>query len=104
MSSNRVIYGLLGVGALGGGYYFYSAGGDPKVAKHMAERQYSWHSPLTGALNAHAHTDDASRASAKVKSEMPGSGKEMKKEGEVWAEKAGRQLDQTVRHSPHTSP
>ena len=29
-----------GLAAIGGGYYFYTAGGDPKVAKKQVERQY----------------------------------------------------------------
>ena len=41
MSSNRILYGVMGLGVVGGGYYFYNAGGDPKVASKMAERQES---------------------------------------------------------------
>ena len=40
--------------------------------------------------------DDASSASAKLKSELPGSAKEAKKQGEVWAQSAGSTLDSTV--------
>jgi len=65
----------LGLAAAGGvGYYLYTAGGNPKVA----EKQFE---------------SDLSRASAKVKSEIPGRSKEAKKEGEKWASEAGAKLD-----------
>ena len=97
MSSNRLLYGVLGLGAAGGGYYLYTAGGSPKVASKMAERE-DRPPYLVGVRNAHrTRSEDASRVSAKVKSDLPGSGKEAKKEGEVWAEKAGQKLDSAVR-------
>ncbi|KAH8596527.1 hypothetical protein B0O99DRAFT_620685 [Bisporella sp. PMI_857] len=66
---------VLGLTAAGGvGYYLYSAGGSPKVA----EKQFE---------------SDLARASAKVKSEIPGRGKEAQKEGEKWASEAGAKLD-----------
>ena len=37
--SRRVVTTLGVVAAAGAGYYFYSAGGDPKVAQKMAERK-----------------------------------------------------------------
>jgi hypothetical protein len=40
--------------------------------------------------------DDAARASAKVKSELPGSTKEAKKAGEEWAQRAGSKVDSAV--------
>lgn len=40
--------------------------------------------------------DDVSSASASLKRELPGSGKEAKKQGEVWAQSAGATLDKTV--------
>jgi len=68
----------LGLTAAGGvGYYLYTAGGNPKVA----EKQFE---------------SDLSRASAKVKSEVPGRGKEAQKEGEKWASEAGAKLDNAV--------
>jgi len=69
---------ILGLTAAGGvGYYLYSAGGSPKVA----EKQFE---------------SDISRASAKIKSEIPGRGTEAKKEGEKWASEAGAKVDSAV--------
>jgi len=66
---------VLGLTAVGGvGYYMYSAGGNPKVA----EKQFQ---------------SDVASASAKVKSEIPGRGKEAQNEGEKWAAQAGSKLD-----------
>ncbi|KAI9817034.1 MAG: hypothetical protein M1832_004751 [Thelocarpon impressellum] len=67
--------GLIIAGA--GGYYLYSAGGDPKVAQKKIEH-------------------DAARASSAVKSEIPGKGKEVQKKGEQWATEAGSKVDRTV--------
>jgi len=39
---------------------------------------------------------DIARASAKVKSELPGRGTEAKREGEKWASEAGSKLDSAV--------
>jgi len=39
---------------------------------------------------------DLSKASAKVKSEIPGRTKEAQKEGEKWASEAGAKLDNAV--------
>jgi len=75
MSSNRV-FTLLGVAAAGGvGYYLYNAGGDPKVAEKKFEA-------------------DASRLSSQVKNELPGRGKEAKKEGEALVNQASNKFDQ----------
>ncbi|KZF19041.1 hypothetical protein L228DRAFT_264156 [Xylona heveae TC161] len=60
-----------------GGYYLYSAGGDPKVAEKQFEH-------------------DAARVSAKVRGELPGKEKEAQKQGEEWAQKAGARIDSTV--------
>jgi len=61
--------------AAGGvGYYLYTAGGNPKVAEKQLE-------------------SDVSRASAKIKSEVPGRTKEAQKDGEKWASEAGAKLD-----------
>ncbi|KAI4151057.1 MAG: hypothetical protein LQ340_003720 [Diploschistes diacapsis] len=67
--SRRTITTVGLIGAAGVGYYFYSAGGDPKVAQKMAER-------------------DASRVS--------GGGKEAQKQGEEWASRAGKSVDKGV--------
>jgi len=65
----------LGLTAAGGvGYYLYTAGGSPKVA----EKQFE---------------SDLSRASAKVKSELPGRGNQAQKEAEKWGSEAGAKLD-----------
>ncbi|PVH76201.1 hypothetical protein DL98DRAFT_518092 [Cadophora sp. DSE1049] len=71
----------LGLAAAGGvGYYLYNAGGNPKVAEKQVEA-------------------DLSRASAKIKSEVPGRTKEAQKEGEKWASEAGAKLDNAVEKS-----
>ncbi|MCJ1382078.1 hypothetical protein MMC17_005190 [Xylographa soralifera] len=68
----------LGVVALGTvGYYLYSAGGNPKVAEKQFEH-------------------DAASASARMKGDLPGKGKEAKLQGEVWAKQAGAKLDHVV--------
>jgi len=65
----------LGVGAASAvGYYLYTAGGSPKVA----EKQFE---------------SDVTRASQKVKSELPGRGKEIQKDAEKWGSEAGAKLD-----------
>ncbi|KAH7356614.1 hypothetical protein BKA65DRAFT_495077 [Rhexocercosporidium sp. MPI-PUGE-AT-0058] len=72
---------FLGLAAAGGvGYYLYTAGGSPKVAEKQVEA-------------------DLSRASAKIKSEIPGRAKEAQKEGEKWASEAGSKLDSAVEKS-----
>ena len=42
------------------------------------------------------YVDDAASASNRVKSDMPGKGKEAKLQGEVWAKQAGATLDNAV--------
>ncbi|TEY71376.1 hypothetical protein BOTCAL_0094g00200 [Botryotinia calthae] len=72
-SSRAPLY--IGLAAAGGvGYYLYSAGGSPKVA----EKQFE---------------SDLSRASAKVKSEIPGRSTQVQKEAEKWGSEAGAKLD-----------
>ncbi|KAI5359329.1 hypothetical protein Slin15195_G069560 [Septoria linicola] len=75
--SNRVV--TVGGGALlaGVGYYLYSAGGDPKVAEKKFEA-------------------DAAKASREVKSHLPGSGKEAKKDAELYGEQAQSKFNQLV--------
>ncbi|KAI9671897.1 MAG: hypothetical protein M1817_003442 [Caeruleum heppii] len=70
-----LILGLTVAGA--GGYYLYSAGGNPKVAEKKFEH-------------------DAARASSAVRSGLPGKEKEMKTKGEEYAHRAGANLDHTV--------
>jgi len=67
--------GLIAAGGVG--YYLYGAGGNPKVA----EKQFE---------------SDLSHASAKVQSELPGRGKEARKEGEKYAAEAGAKIDSAV--------
>jgi len=85
---------ILGLTAAGGvGYYLYSAGGSPKVA----EKQFE--STLLSQTHqgiAKEFLGDISRASAKIKSEIPGRGTEAKKEGEKWASEAGAKVDSAV--------
>ncbi|KAF2768560.1 hypothetical protein EJ03DRAFT_375244 [Teratosphaeria nubilosa] len=69
---------ITGLAAAGGvGYYLYNAGGDPKVAEKKAEA-------------------DAAKLSREIKSHLPGTGKEVKKDSEVLAADAGKKFDQTV--------
>ena len=90
----RKLVTALGLGAVAGaGYYLYAAGGDPKVASKIAERKQCERQPGSDCLTP---IDDASKASAKVKSELPGSNKETQKQGEEWAQRAGSKLDSTV--------
>ena len=73
--SCRVILNNISSGGVG--YYLYTAGGNPKVA----EKQFE---------------SDLSKASAKIKSEVPGRAKEAQKEGEKWASVAGSKVDSAV--------
>ena len=89
------IGGLVVAGAAG--YYLYTAGGDPKVAQKNFEGMElgvpSFSIPLLTRLT----TADASKASAKLKSEVPGKTKEVEKKGEAYAQSAGSKLDSAVR-------
>ncbi|EKD16536.1 calcofluor white hypersensitive protein [Drepanopeziza brunnea f. sp. 'multigermtubi' MB_m1] len=76
------------VAAGGVGYYLYKAGGNPKVAEKQVEGMLH---PLSD--------PDLSRASAKIKSEIPGRAHEAQKEGEKWASQAGAKLDSAVEKS-----
>ncbi|KAI2464445.1 hypothetical protein F4781DRAFT_436412 [Annulohypoxylon bovei var. microspora] len=69
---------LVGLTAAGGvGYYFYSAGGDSKVAQKKAEA-------------------DAHRISSQFKSELPGRGEQAKKDAEKYGAQAGAKVDSTI--------
>jgi len=61
----------------GAGYYLYTAGGDPKVAQKNLEA-------------------DASKAAAKLKTDVPGKAKEAEKTGEAYAAQAGQKFDAAV--------
>ncbi|KAK5070542.1 hypothetical protein LTR64_000213 [Lithohypha guttulata] len=69
---------VLGLAAAGGaGYYLYSAGGDPKAAEKHFEA-------------------DAHKASAKIRGELPGRGKEVEKRGEAYLNQAESQVNQAA--------
>ncbi|KAL0631663.1 hypothetical protein Q9L58_009475 [Maublancomyces gigas] len=69
----------LGVGAAAlVGYYFYTAGGDPQLARKELKH-------------------DAARASAALKDELPGRGKEAKTSAEEAFARVGSEVDSTVR-------
>ncbi|KAK0615842.1 hypothetical protein B0T17DRAFT_539366 [Bombardia bombarda] len=70
---------LFGAGAAGGiGYYLYSAGGSPKVAKHQIE-------------------SDAHKASAKIKEELPPyRSAQAEKEGQKIGQDVGAKFDSAV--------
>ena len=64
----------IGLGAAGAvGYYFYQAGGDPKVAEKKFEA-------------------DAAKVSATLKDQVPGQAKKLQKEGELTLENAKSSL------------
>ncbi|EMR65282.1 putative calcofluor white hypersensitive protein [Eutypa lata UCREL1] len=70
---------LVGVTAVGGvGYYLYQAGGEPKVAQRQAEA-------------------DAHSVSSRLRSELPGRGKEAEKEAEKYGAQAGAKFDNATR-------
>lgn len=86
---------VLGVAAVAGaGYYFWTAGGDPKVAKKEFERM-SITSHLHNSLSLIRILDDATTAANRIKGNDYSS-KEAQKQGEEWAQKAGSKIDQTV--------
>ncbi|CAK3739322.1 hypothetical protein DOTSEDRAFT_70624 [Lecanosticta acicola] len=77
MSNRAVTFG--GAAVLAGvGYYFYQAGGDPKVAQKKAEA-------------------DAAKASSEIKSHLPGQAKEVKKDAEAGISEAGAKVNQYIR-------
>jgi polyhydroxyalkanoate synthesis regulator phasin len=90
----------IGGGALlaGAGYYFYQAGGDPKVAQKKAEgMSHPFPRPpmqlvLTSCLSA-----DAAKLSHEVKDHLPGSAKELKKDGETAAAQAQAKYNELSR-------
>ena len=89
---SRAVPIAIGGVALATGYYFYTAGGDPKVAKKEAERRYR------PEINLHGLTvlkDDATTLSNRLKGNDY-SAKEAQKQGEEWAQKAGSKIDATV--------
>lgn len=92
-----LLIGLTVAGA--GGYYLYVSGGDPKVAQKKIERKLlrlnekNLSRMIRLLTNA---TDDATSATAKLKGELPGSGKEAQKQGEEYAHRAGAAIDSTV--------
>ncbi|KAI0146969.1 hypothetical protein GGR57DRAFT_280518 [Xylariaceae sp. FL1272] len=77
MSRSRMPLALGAAAAGGIGYYLYTAGGDAKVAQKQAEA-------------------DAHRASAKIKSELPGRGKEIEKHAEKYGAEAGANVDSAI--------
>ncbi|KAI9657672.1 MAG: hypothetical protein M1821_002848 [Bathelium mastoideum] len=74
--SRAFLYTGLAV-AGGAGYYFYQAGGDPKVAQNKAEH-------------------DAARVSSAIKGDLPGKEKEVRTEGKVLGAEAQAKVDQTI--------
>lgn len=69
---------ILGAGAVGGiGYYLYSAGGNAKAAENKFE-------------------SDVHRASASVKSRLPGSSSNAEKEFKGYGAEAGAKIDKAI--------
>ncbi|KAF8457708.1 hypothetical protein BGX38DRAFT_1156852 [Terfezia claveryi] len=81
-SKNNLPLILGGAALLAGAYYMYGAGGDTKVAKESAER-------------------DATSASARLKEELPGGGKEGTASAEETLARIGSQVDKTVQEGKH---
>lgn len=95
---------LLGLTAAGGvGYYLYTAGGNPTVAEKQFEGMYTSLDQDYRAKWLTVPSADTSKASAKVKGELPGRTKEAQKTGEAWASEAGAKIDSAVRF-PHADP
>ncbi len=93
--SNALLY--VGLAAAGGvGYYLYSAGGNPKVAEKNFESMSLCDLSRFIVLN---YIGDLSKASAKVKSELPGRGTEAQKDAEKWSSQAGAKVDSAVSDS-----
>jgi hypothetical protein len=77
MSKSRMP-ALLGLTAAGGiGYYLYSAGGNPKVAQKQAEA-------------------DAHKASAEVRSHLPGRSSQVQKDAESFGAQVGAKADSAL--------
>ncbi|KAF2657103.1 hypothetical protein K491DRAFT_714833 [Lophiostoma macrostomum CBS 122681] len=80
---SRRLLTTVGVGAAGiGGYYLYSAGGNPKLAEKQLEH-------------------DAATAARKVKGDFPGQDKEAKKAGEEGLEAIKAKADQLGQEFKH---
>ncbi|KAF4122794.1 hypothetical protein GMORB2_7101 [Geosmithia morbida] len=77
MSKSRMPL-VLGLGAAGGvGYYFYKAGGNAKAAENKFE-------------------SDVHRASASVKSHVPGNSPNAEKQGKQYGAEVGSKIDKAV--------
>ncbi|KAL6863948.1 hypothetical protein J3F83DRAFT_766983 [Trichoderma novae-zelandiae] len=69
---------ILGLGAAGGiGYYLYGAGGNAKAAEKKFE-------------------SDADRASARIRSHLPGSSPNLEKDFKGYGQEAGAKIDKAV--------
>lgn len=101
MSRSRVPL-VLGLTAAGGvGYYLYGAGGSPKVAEKNFEgttQDYTLtrHFPVNTVTHQFTTIADAHKASAKIRSEMPGRGSQAQKEAEAYGQQAGAKFDSAV--------
>lgn len=82
--------------AAGVGYYLYKAGGSPKAAEKELERKVS-SIQHERAVNNSYMIDDLSRASSKMKQELPGRTNQAEKASEKWATEAGAKVDALVR-------
>ncbi|KAF1825446.1 uncharacterized protein K489DRAFT_157708 [Dissoconium aciculare CBS 342.82] len=101
--SNRLTT-WLGLGAAGAvGYYFYQAGGDPKLAEKKFEGTHPSHdlSSLRNPLlpnssridQSRPPTADAARVSSTVKEQIPGQAKQLQKDGELTLQHAKSSLN-----------
>lgn len=85
----------LGLALAGGvGYYLYTAGGDPKLAQKQFESRLLL--PFSYVASCLTEVGDAARASQKVREELPGKGREVKKDFEAKAEETRGKFDAAV--------
>lgn len=85
-----------GVAAVGAaGYYLYTAGGNPKVAEKQFEGRCC-HLSIPDCQLTAVVIADISKASAKVKSEIPGRENQAQKDAEKWSAEAKAKADTVV--------
>lgn len=98
MSRSRLPVYLGATAVAGVGYYLYAAGGNPKIAEKKFEggltRSYSLDAQTTLLTPPSA---DAHKASAKIKSELPGRAKEAEAKASEMSSRVGSKFDSYVR-------
>lgn len=98
MSKRPIVW--IGLGLAGaGGYYLYSAGGDPKLAQKNIECTNLLSERIQDCLANFipSGTADYQKAEAKIRGDASAESERFKKEGETAAAKAGQKFDSAVR-------